>query len=430
MSFADTYLKRYASGQVKALPDPNQDLNLIIVIPVFNEPGLLTSLGSLLSTDPPGSSWEVILVINEPADCNREQQEQNLRTIEEVVSLLKNFDRKDVQIHMIYPKPFSRKKAGPGMARKIGMDEAARRFNYLERPDGIIASYDADTICKTNYVLELSHFFNSTPGAGGCTLYFEHPIEKENFDNENHSNAIIQYELYLRYFKLSLEYMGFPYACYSLGSAFAVRAKDYVRVGGMGPQQSGEDFYFLQKCLPHGNFWEVNTCEVYPSSRVSDRVVFGTGPFIGDFVRSGKLFLDVYPFEIFRSLKPLFSWIRTLEKMPDSLMAVDQLIRNMPDKISMKIHMQAWYKKIQLAYNESASLVPFKKRIYHEINLLQIIHLFNELSAEDFPKLPVEGEFIKMSQETSIGEHGGQAIVLLKRAREMEKLKGNIHKCL
>ncbi len=426
MSFADKYLNRYATGQVQALPDPNKNLRLIIVIPVCNEPGLLTSLSSLLNADPPGSYWEIILVINEPVDCQREHHEQNLLTIDEVGRFKENIKREDVQIHMICPKAFSRKKAGPGMARKIGMDEAIRRFSHLNRPEGVIVSYDADTTCKVDYLTELSVFFNNNSGAGGCTLYFEHPVEGDIFEDESHRNAIIQYELYLRYFKMFLEYMGFPYVSYSLGSAFAFRAMVYVRVGGMGPQQAGEDFYFLQKCLPHGDFWELNSTDVYPSSRVSDRVVFGTGPFIDGFIKSKQVGLEVYPFEIFKLLKPLFLWIGSLERMPDSLIEVDQVIQNMPDKIRIQIKNQDWYNKIQLSYTESAALVPFVKRIYHEINLLQIIHLLNELIAEGFPKLQVGGEFVKMSKEAFSGEQEGSALELLKKARETEKSKGNI----
>ena len=39
------------------------------------------------------------------------------------------------------------KDAGVGLARKTGMDEALYRFNMLGKPEGIILSYDADSLC-------------------------------------------------------------------------------------------------------------------------------------------------------------------------------------------------------------------------------------------------------------------------------------------
>lgn len=42
-------------------------------------------------------------------------------------------------------------------------------------------------------------------------------------------------------------------------------------------QAGREDFYFLQKLIPLGNFGEINSTVVRPSPRVSDRVIFGTG---------------------------------------------------------------------------------------------------------------------------------------------------------
>ena len=67
--------------------------------------------------------------------------------------------------------------------------------------------------------------------------------------------AIMKYELYLRYYRLALEYTGHPHAYHCIGSAFAVRTLDYVAQGGMNKRQAGEDFYFLQKLIATGRMF-------------------------------------------------------------------------------------------------------------------------------------------------------------------------------
>jgi hypothetical protein len=46
----------------------------------------------------------------------------------------------------------------------------------------------------------------------------------------------------------------FSYAYHTVGSAMAVKAYQYVKVGGMNRRQAGEDFYFIQKLVHSGNF--------------------------------------------------------------------------------------------------------------------------------------------------------------------------------
>jgi len=426
VSFADTYLRRYASGQVQKLSAPDPDLFLIVVIPVFNEPGLLETLNSLISAEAPGDPWEIIIVLNEPAECKPDAHNQNLKTIDEVRNLKKNLNRPDLNIHLLIPEPFTRKKAGPGMARKIGMDESLRRFSYLNRPGGVLVSFDGDTLCSSDYLTELAGFYQQKPEAGGCTVYFEHDFSKIPGDASEHLNAIVQYELYLRYFKLALEWITYPYANYALGSAFSVSARRYVLAGGMGLQKAGEDFYFLQKCLPGGNFWELNSATVFPSSRTSDRVVFGTGPFISDFIGEGKTMLDVFALELFKQLKPLFIWISRLCELPSSLHQLDLLIGEMPDSIKEGIMKLKWEEKIRTAYEESAGHVPFRKRFYHEISVLQIIRLMNDLSVEKFSKLPVQEEIVKLLDEMGFELENCASYDLLESVRKIEKSKGII----
>ncbi len=90
------------------------------------------------------------------------------------------------------------------------------------------------------------------------------------------------------------------------GSAFAVTADAYVRVGGMGRQQGGEDFYFLQKVFSLGGIKELNEVCVHPLARYSDRVPFGTGPALQKILNETGDELSVYSPDAFEILKQLF----------------------------------------------------------------------------------------------------------------------------
>ena len=79
----------------------------------------------------------------------------------------------------------------------------------------------------------------------------------------------------------------------------------------MNRKQAGEDFYFLQKVIPLGGFFEINTTCIYPSPRPSNRVPFGTGPMVRNLVES-KTEIQTYPLQVFHDLRVLFSEIESL----------------------------------------------------------------------------------------------------------------------
>ena len=117
----------------------------------------------------------------------------------------------------------------------------------------------------------------------------------------------------------ALRYTHFPYAFHTIGSCLAVRGSAYVKQGGMNRRKAGEDFYFLQKIIPLGNFGEINSTRVIPSARVSDRVPFGTGKAMMKWYESGEKVFKSYNPEIYEELFKLFSGIDNLydSKEPD-----------------------------------------------------------------------------------------------------------------
>ncbi|MBN2857494.1 MAG: hypothetical protein JXN63_03750, partial [Candidatus Delongbacteria bacterium] len=62
------------------------------------------------------------------------------------------------------------------------------------------------------------------------------------------------------------------------GSAISFRISGYRKISGITPKEAGEDFYLVNRMRKAGDVLIWNDETVYPSSRESDRVPFGTGP--------------------------------------------------------------------------------------------------------------------------------------------------------
>ena len=268
-----TYFEKHV--HIPALIDssPLTKVDVTVVIPCYNEENILEIIGSLENCDNPECTVEIIIVINHNKYSHENAVLQNRQSLEELLTI-----KSDAFI--IYPL-FLEDVSGVGEARKIGMDEAARRMGE----DGIIVGLDADCKVSKNYLRGIRRHFTENPLISGCSLYFEHPIEGFRYDN-NIYHSIILYELHLRYYIDMQRRINLPYAYQTVGSSMAVRNKYYQLLGGMNKRQAGEDFYFIQKFIKNGRFSELNEVVVFPSPRISDRVPFGTGRAVGQMMNA------------------------------------------------------------------------------------------------------------------------------------------------
>ena len=289
---------------------PHPHLGLIVVIPGYDEPNLLASLNSLWRCERPRCAVEVIVVINSSESSPPEVIEQNRRTLAETELWAREDCDRAFRIHFLHTPNLPRRHAGVGLARKIGMDEALHRLDEVKRLEAPIVCFDADSTCDANYLAEIETYFSSRPKSPGCSIYFEHPLA--GADPAEIYEAITLYELHLRYYVEGLRFAGFPHAFHTIGSSMAVRAEAYMKQGGMNKRQAGEDFYFLHKIIPLGHFGEINTTRVIPSPRPSDRVPFGTGRAVREFLRTRSF--ETYPLQAFRDLKELFDMIPALRE--------------------------------------------------------------------------------------------------------------------
>jgi glycosyltransferase involved in cell wall biosynthesis len=299
-----TYFRKFLFQERQLDSSLSDEVNLIVVIPCYNEPDLISTLRSLNNCDRPSCEVEVIVVVNQGEQETDSILNQNLESLKVIESF-----KSESWYHLYALKSLQlpKKHAGVGLARKIGMDEAVLRYAELNK-NGTIACLDADSLVQENYLVEIEQCFQEE--RFGCNIYFEHNLESEN---ELINKAIVDYELFLRYYNLAQNYINVPYAHFTVGSSMAVSCEGYIKVGGMNKRKAGEDFYFLQKIIQLGNFKELTSTKVYPSSRISDRVPFGTGKAVQQYLNENPEDYLSYSWSIFEILKPLIDELRCSE---------------------------------------------------------------------------------------------------------------------
>jgi len=357
------FLNRYAYPNQFITDKPHQNLNIIISIPCFNEPNLILTLNSLHQCERPNCPVEIIVVINEPENANAEVSRQNQATFEDATHWVSENDSDNFITHIIYINDLPAKHAGVGLARKIAMDEAVRRFESIDNQSGIIACFDADSACDKNYLIELEKHFQENPKNPGCSIYFEHPLDVEN------SDAIIYYELFLRYYVNALRHAGFPYAYETIGSSMAVRSWAYQKQGGMNRRKAGEDFYFLHRIIPLGHFTELNSTRIIPSPRTSDRVPFGTGRSMMDWKSGNKDLTKTYNPQTFEDLKLFFDCIKNFYESPPTDV--------FPDAITGFLTTINFTNELDRIKKQSTSPSLFRKHFFHWFDgfkVLKFVH--------------------------------------------------------
>ncbi len=254
-------------------------VDCVVVIPSMAESGHLFLTLESLARNPIENLRQtlVIVVINHrvPPFATNEVIEDNLRTVARLRSAIDSRESGELRLGYIdaaSPGCELPEKGGVGLARKLGLDWGAAVLRESQSENGFLVCLDADTLVEPNYLAALREHF-SRPGAWAAVLDYAHPLEGA----PDEVCAIVCYEIFLRYHVLGLAHAKSPYAFHSIGSAMACTAQAYAAVAGMNQRQAGEDFYFLQQLAKTGRVDSINATTVYPSSRPSPRVPFGTG---------------------------------------------------------------------------------------------------------------------------------------------------------
>ena len=369
--FANKYLEKQKRN-VLIRHSPDENLGIIVVIPCFREPDILSTLVSFLACKLPKASTEVIILINHaetaPADVKTFNQNTKVE-IENWISLQKP---SKINYFVAGPVTLKQKWAGAGLARKSGMDEALRRFNLLEKPNGIIVSLDADTLVDENYLTAIENHFCKYPKHVGLTLAFEH--QKQGLE-EKHREGICLYEKYLAYYREALAFTGFPYALFTIGSAFAVTASAYVKRGGMNRRQAGEDFYFLQGLVQLGDVGYTAKTKVYPSARLSNRVPFGTGPVLQKWMNNEEDLTKTFNFKCFLDLKEFFDIRKELFKTDNTHYL--KILSKLPESISWFLEKENFLLEIEDLNKNCSVFSTFEKRFFQKFNAFKVLKYLN-----------------------------------------------------
>jgi hypothetical protein len=417
MGFASTYLEDKAIFREFIKEAPRKDTGLVIVVPAFDEPEIGNLVDSLALCEKPDCATEVIIVINAPPGAGKASIENN-RLSKEYIESWKTAHPGSFKLFTIEINPSELGDWGVGLARKTGMDEAVRRFNSIGKPDGVILNLDADCTVQRNYLTEIYRELYTKKDRSACSIYFEHPLSGNDFPEIVYRSAIL-YELHLRYYFQALAFTGFPYVHHTVGSVIAVKALAYVRAGGMNRRKAGEDFYFIQKLVPAGGYFNLNTTTVFPSPRCSIRVPFGTGASISRLVETASNQLLTYNFGAFRDLKNFFN--RTDDFFDCKLSGLTEIYKELPESIRQFIPHDEWVAKIMEIKGNTGGISSFRKRFFNWVNMFRVVKYLNYTHEKYYRKKYVEDSASELLRDQGIGPCGTGALDLLLFYRELEK---------
>ncbi len=331
---AQRYLDKYGCKRWELETESELKFDCVIVVPAIAEQDNIITLLNSLSENEFNKNYKVVVifVINSIDTSSAEVKSENQKTLE----LLKEIQNKNYSYHPIVKKINStdltigftdassdgkempEKTGGVGLARKIGMNLALTVFDYSKAGKKIIICLDADCVVEKNYIEEIITSFN-TKNINAGVINYEHPLP----DGEESLKAIICYEIFLRYYELSLKIAGSDYYFQAIGSTIVCDHEAYIKVEGMNKKKAAEDFYFLEKLIKNYEIQRIKSTKVFPAGRPSWRVPFGTGQRINRFLSKSQNEYLLYDPESFTILK---KWLKLFNNK-DIFLAKDYLQR-------------------------------------------------------------------------------------------------------
>ena len=249
----------------------SKEPHIYVALPVINESENISAVMNCLRLQS-FSRFDVVVCVNQYEDWWQNDEKVNIcidnQKSLEYLSLAKNLNIQIID-HSSKGKGWPPKKGGVGWARKTLMDHIVSKADKND----IIVSIDADTYYPPDYLQSIFDFFTENKKLVGLAVPYYHKLNNDETDR-----LILRYEIYMRYYLLNMMRINNPFGYTALGSAMAFPVWAYRKAGGLTPVPAGEDFYFLQKLVKLGRIGIWSSSVAYPSSRFSNRVLFGTGP--------------------------------------------------------------------------------------------------------------------------------------------------------
>lgn len=345
----------------------------------------------------------VIFVINNSVSSSLEVKEDNKQSLELLRAIINKSNsnkfiskilKSRMQIGVVDAsskgKEFEDKQAGVGLARKIGLDQALKVFDYSNPAKKVLISLDADCTVEENYLQEINIFFNKQ-NISVANIDFEHNLDREDINISR--RGIISYEIYLRHYVIGLLFAGSPYAFHTIGSILVCDHEAYIKAGGMNTRQAAEDFYFLQKLSKLYSINKIISTKVKPSARESWRVPFGTGKSMTNYLSNQKDILLYDPDE-FIVLK---KWLKLLNS--DLSLNTDMIIKE-----SNKIHPELFNFLETQSFNKDWDRILINSKSEKQLNYqrknwfdaFETLKLIHHLRDTSFPMIDIDSGVKKL----------------------------------
>jgi uncharacterized protein YjaG (DUF416 family) len=389
--YVTKYLNKFASNKWQIGTNLNRDFEMIVVIPAIDEFSNIKKLvKSILNNDSRYFDKTLIMfVVNNGVHSSIEIKEANKKSLQYISKIA---DRKDgdealFNINKNTKLTFSfvdastsgnelpSKEAGVGLARKIGMDLALNYFCY-EHPKQTLVCLDADCEVSDNYISMLYEKIHQNK-IDAASIKFEHQLN----NSEEINKAIINYEIFLRFYVLGLKYANSPYSFFTIGSSMACSVQAYCNIGGMNKKKAAEDFYFMEKLSKNYLIKNINNCAVYPSSRGSWRVPFGTGQRVNRFLSNTQNDYLLYNPVSFSILKEWLSFFTNSESQSalSYLVGADKIYSGLKGFLESQNFVADWT-RIMLNTKTSEQLIKQKSFWFDGFRTLKLVHYLRDHS--------------------------------------------------
>ena len=305
------YLDKYGLNNWSLELSFNKKFNNIVVVPAIHEnENIKRLLASLLENDKKYLETSLfVFVINNLNSSNNEIKTDNNKSLEYLRKIILGKNDYGINIGLVDASSngleLPEKDGGVGLARKIGMDLALKQFDYSNSNKNILICLDADCTVSNNYLQSIIQSFNQSD-IHAAYVEYEHILSEKKQDKL----AIICYEIFLRYYVLGLRHANSPFAFPTIGSTMICDYESYIKIGGMNKKKAAEDFYFMEKLAKINEIKKISNAKVYPSSRGSWRVPFGTGQRVNRFsagTHNEYLLYDPKSFDILKSWLKIYN---------------------------------------------------------------------------------------------------------------------------
>ncbi|MBN1380827.1 MAG: hypothetical protein JXA41_04040 [Deltaproteobacteria bacterium] len=395
------YLQQTSAVQQRPLmANSLENIDQVVVIPCFAESRYLFKTLYSLVCNPAADLLRTLIlcVVNNgsPQKTRPNDLKDNQLTLNGLSMLITGRAQKDLTQLFDFPELFQRilktkirlscidassagfelpdHECGVGTARKIGLDAALGLLDSQKDFPLLLYCLDADTIVENNYLSSVRNFFESRKTTAAYVSFAHQDAEDDSMQQ-----AILCYEIFLRYYVTGLYYARSPYAFHTVGSTIICTADGYAAVRGMNKRRAGEDFYFLNKLAKLDGIACIKSTTVYPSSRTSQRVPFGTGQGMLKVNREGKDNYLVYHPDVFAIL---MKWLEHVEheehKNVESLMKAANAIHPLLESfLQLKKFPEKW-RRMSSNNHDPIEL----KRQFHQwldgFKTLKLIHYLSQ----------------------------------------------------